>query len=269
MAGGDRPVTGKRSRCPGAIRSEPGDLWRPGRNRGRLSGSGSTGRSHLAVTPCPRSGHRSGGSPRRAHGHVRKARFLLPGSFVRGGPPEGPGLSPTSLRCRCGAFVPNSALEWRSLHESSSGRRPISILAFRERRSEVDPVRAMAPYQGDTSRPVPPPSHDALLTERVREESSRPTVGFFGQRPPGVGHTPVASRRSAPVMGSGRSDGPVKGSSVRGPVHESGITATCLVPLHVPVAGCSAHSGDRQGGSRTRSPLKGVSRDRIVPPRET
>jgi len=102
-------------------------------------------------------------------------------------------VAPSPHRIREFTRSTRRALERQLSYESSSGRRPISLLAFRERRSDTDPVRAgQRPCGPWSSRPVSPPSHDALLVERLQERSSRSAVGLFGQRPPEVGHTPVA-----------------------------------------------------------------------------
>lgn len=77
-------------------RCDPCRAWRPlvaQTSWVRLFGSGFTGRSHpCEVTPCPRSGSGSDRLPCQMTGHGRKARFLLPGSFVRECPPECPGF---------------------------------------------------------------------------------------------------------------------------------------------------------------------------------
>jgi hypothetical protein len=249
----------------------------PARERqDRLIGSGPTGRSHRDGDALSKkwSVERPVTRPTRLATVGRYASCCCPGSFDRGSPRKCPRLSRTSLRRHGGSRgSPRStrrALERRSLRESSFRRRPISLLAFRERRSDTDPVRAgQRPYGPWSSRPVSPPSHDALLAERLPDRSSRSTVGLLGQRPPVGGHTPVTAGPKSPHPGGmvGSVGRPAcAGSPLRGPVRR--VRHHCHAPGSADSSRWrgASRSGVRPGRSGDALPRKGVSRDRLAHP---
>lgn len=229
-----------------------------------MFGSGPTRRSHLDGDALSKewSEERWVTPPTSMATDGRHASCCCPGNFACGSPPARPRLSRTSLRRHGGSGVSarstRRALERRLPCESNAGRRPVSLLAVSERRSDTDPVRAgPTPWGLGSSRPVSPPSHDALLTERMPDWSSRPARRVVSPTP--VGWRPNSSSAGYAPRWSGRSERTTCLRRIAGgeaPSYGSGIAATRRVARARSGARRACRSGSRPGRSRARSPRR-------------